>query len=267
MSLTQLTCPPSAIPFQPVVCQLNGNGVATSCVITLQNSTTTASTAAAVATVKTSANVAIVSPTSKALITSAAAVANAVTTSPTLVLTSTASTKTVVVEVITFFVFFLSLGSPAPGVTFGEEGFVVLEEVFADLPSAANQACTHQFNACAAFAGDAFAGTDCLSQMSQCQGAASTASPTASTPGTLTQTATVPKSATVTGTGTGASILGVVQTAGPAASSLSAAAACPAKREVTIVERETVTITSIALPEQTDLRKRHGHGHLDWMKH
>ncbi|KAE9365732.1 hypothetical protein N431DRAFT_294038, partial [Stipitochalara longipes BDJ] len=33
MSLTQLTCPPAA--FQPVVCQVDGNGAATSCVITL----------------------------------------------------------------------------------------------------------------------------------------------------------------------------------------------------------------------------------------
>jgi hypothetical protein len=40
MSLTQLTCPPAA--FQPVVCQVNGNGAATSCVITLTNGTTAA---------------------------------------------------------------------------------------------------------------------------------------------------------------------------------------------------------------------------------
>ena len=40
MSLTQLGCP--AAPFQPVVCQLDGNGAATACTITLQNGTTTA---------------------------------------------------------------------------------------------------------------------------------------------------------------------------------------------------------------------------------
>jgi hypothetical protein len=40
MSLTQLTCPTSAIPNQPVVCKLDGNGVATSCTITLPNGAT-----------------------------------------------------------------------------------------------------------------------------------------------------------------------------------------------------------------------------------
>ncbi|MCJ1405396.1 hypothetical protein MMC11_008624 [Xylographa trunciseda] len=38
MSLTQLVCPPAA--FQPVVCQLNGAGAASSCVITLATNTT-----------------------------------------------------------------------------------------------------------------------------------------------------------------------------------------------------------------------------------
>ena len=40
MSLTQLTCPQSAIPVQPVVCQTNGAGVATSCTITLSGNST-----------------------------------------------------------------------------------------------------------------------------------------------------------------------------------------------------------------------------------
>jgi hypothetical protein len=56
MSLTQLTCPPSAIPVQPVVCQTNGAGAATSCTITLSgNGTVTAgsTSAAAAATVAT----------------------------------------------------------------------------------------------------------------------------------------------------------------------------------------------------------------------
>ncbi|MCJ1282977.1 hypothetical protein MMC26_002304 [Xylographa opegraphella] len=45
MSLTQLGCPPAA--FQPVVCQVDGNGAATSCVITLNGTTTTNTTGTA----------------------------------------------------------------------------------------------------------------------------------------------------------------------------------------------------------------------------
>jgi hypothetical protein len=319
-SLTQLTCPPTAIPFQPVVCTLDGAGAAQNCVITLKNTTTgtatsvkaasastvasakpvsvstiasvKAASASSIASIKTSSSSPIASvKTSAASIsaikTTTAAIpvtsAKAVTTnpatlaiatkSPTLSLTSTKATKKVVIEVITFFVFFLSLGSPAPGVlpNINGNGFVVLEEVFVDIPSAANKACTHQFNACAAFAGSAFAGTDCLNQMNQCQGVASTASATASTPGTLTQTATVPTSVTVTGSGTAVSIVGIVQTAGAAASSISgiaAAAACPVKRDITVSEciataTEFVTITSIiATPTpMLELAKKHAHGH------
>ncbi|MCJ1388380.1 hypothetical protein MMC18_001227 [Xylographa bjoerkii] len=45
MSLTQLKCPPAA--FQPVVCQLNGLGAASSCVITLNGTMTTNTTGTA----------------------------------------------------------------------------------------------------------------------------------------------------------------------------------------------------------------------------
>ncbi|MCJ1434136.1 hypothetical protein MMC27_003502 [Xylographa pallens] len=48
MSLTQLVCPPAA--FQPVVCQVDGNGAATSCVITLNGTTTTNTTGTAMPT-------------------------------------------------------------------------------------------------------------------------------------------------------------------------------------------------------------------------
>lgn len=330
MSLTQLTCPPTAIPFQPVVCALDGNGAAQSCVITLTNGTTPASSAKAssvvVATGKASSSVAsvavsavkassvavssakagttvaatskatsvlatstvkaassaiVVATSVKAVTTAPASISSAVavvSSTPTLVLTSTKATKKVVIEVITFFVFFLSLGSPAPGVlpNLNGAGFVVLEEVFVDIPSAASRACTHQFNACANFAGSAFQGTDCLNQMNQCHGIASSASATAATPGTLTQTATVPTSVTVSGTGTAASLVGAVQTANAAASSISAqasavsaqaAVACPVKRDITVSEctataTQTLTVTSIVVETPAlELVKKHVHGH------
>jgi hypothetical protein len=99
---------------------------------------------------------------------------------------STTSTTTVLVEVVSFFVFVLNLGGVTPGVTGSIGSFLVLEEVFIDLPSAASAACTHQFNTCASLAGAAFSGTDCLQQLNSCNGVASTASPTATTPATLT---------------------------------------------------------------------------------
>lgn len=272
MSLMQLTCPPSAIPFQPVVCTVDGNGAATSCVITLTNGTTASSAAVKASTsVQTSAtatSVASVVHAVTALTTSAPTLSSAVAvvSTPSLSLAATTSTKQVVIEVVTFFVFFLSLGSPAPGVLpNGNGAFLVLEEVFIDIPSAANAACTHQFNACAAFAGPAFKGTDCLNQMNQCQGAASTASATDSTPGTLTQTATVPKSVTVSGTGTKATIVGVVQTAGAAASSIQAAA-CPAKRDVTISQCTATSTLTVFASQTPSVKRRHGHGHFDFVK-
>jgi hypothetical protein len=92
----------------------------------------------------------------------------------------------VLVEVVSFFVFVLNLGGICPGVTGTIGTFIVLEETFIDLPSAASAACTHQFNSCASLAGSAFSGTDCLQQLNSCHGVASTASPTASTPATIT---------------------------------------------------------------------------------
>lgn len=320
MSLTQLTCPPSAIPFQPVVCKFDGNGAATSCVITLANGKTVSTavnkatsvvsvktmtssvkattlatsiksaaslvssvksvatsikavsvasskSVSSAATVKATTSISIKATTaSSALITSKPAVVAIASSTPTLTLATSTAVKQVVVEIVTFFVFFLSLGSPAPGVTLNEAGgFVVLEEVFVDLPSAAHQACTHQFNACAAFAGSAFMGTDCLNQMNQCQGVASTASPTATTPGTLTQTATVPNSVTVSGTGASKTIVGVQQTANAAASSIvsAASAACPAKRDLTTTISQctaTATLTVFAEPTPELAKKRHAHG-------
>jgi hypothetical protein len=95
------------------------------------------------------------------------------------------------VEVTSFFTFTLALGGTAPGVTGSLGSFLVLEEEFIDLPSAASAACTHQFNNCVVQAGSAFSGTGCLSQINSCQGVANTAVPVASTPGSVTATATV----------------------------------------------------------------------------
>ncbi|CZR58029.1 uncharacterized protein PAC_07919 [Phialocephala subalpina] len=259
MSLTQLTCPPSAIPFQPVVCTLDGNGAATTCTITLTNGTTAATSAKAVSTLATSkastslkassvaTSVKVSSVTSSVKATSAltsvkatsviassvkasttlttslkagstsavtkalstttnakavstTALTTALATSSKAVTTSRAHTRTIIVEIITFFIFLPALGSPPPGVTSNSSvaGFIVEEEIFIDLPRAAAAACTKQFNACAALAGSAFSGTDCLNQMQACQGVATSASTTAAAPATLTPTVTVPASGTGT---------------------------------------------------------------------
>jgi hypothetical protein len=272
MSLTQLTCAPPA--FQPVVCQVDGNGVATSCVINLNTTTlssgkatstpTTAATtkATSVATTK-AASVATTKATSVATTkassvnttkassvptTNASSVATTkATTKATTVLTTalgtglktalTASsvvakfanstvahsntavavtttakatatttvvatatqvvTQVVIVEVISFFIFTLSLGGPPPSVLSSGNAntpFVVFEEVFIDLASAASSACAHQLDICIAAAnsgGAIFAAVDCQVQQSSCMGAASNAKPAANTPATLTATATV----------------------------------------------------------------------------
>ncbi|KAF8863919.1 hypothetical protein BDZ45DRAFT_669872 [Acephala macrosclerotiorum] len=270
MSLTQLTCPSSAIPFQPVVCTLDGNGAATACTITLTNGTTAATSAKVVSTVATSkastslkASVAssvkatsaltsvkassvvasavtsvkatsVIASSNKASTTlatsvkagstsaltkaisttnakvlSTTALTSALATTPTkAATTSLANTQTIIVEIITFFVFLPALGSPPPGVTSnsGAAGFIVEEEVFIDLPGAAAAACTKQFNACAALAGSAFSGTDCLAQLTACQGVATSASTTAAAPATLSPTVTIPAS----GTGT-VSVAGAVK--------------------------------------------------------
>jgi hypothetical protein len=250
MSLTQLTCPPSAIPVQPVVCKVDGNGAATSCTITLTGNSTVSSAsvvasskaasvvasskaasvvasskaasvvASSKATSAASANKASVAATTfatskagakavssvasaastTAALSSAIAVTTAASSIPAItssaVAVTTAAAKTIEVEVITFFTFTLSLGSPAPGVTGSETGtFFVLEEEFFDLPSAASAACGHQFDTCTALAGAAFSGSECVDQMNVCQGVASTASQTAASPATITATATVPATA------------------------------------------------------------------------
>ena len=178
--------------------------------------------------------------------------------------TTAALQTTIVVEVISFFIFVLSLGGIAPGITGSEGAFLVLEETFIDLPSAASFACTHQFNSCAAFAGGSFQGTDCLAQHNACQGSASSASVTASTPGTVTQTATVPASAAVGGGGAVTSALGgasvvstasvgtvtgapAVNTQGPLPSSVLAAGgpgACPVLSPVTVTVVPTASASA-----------------------
>jgi hypothetical protein len=248
MSLTQLTCPPAA--FQPVVCQLNGGGAATSCVITLANSTTTTNTS--VTSVAKAANF-TTAPTTLAATTQATLATT--TQATTTALATTASTTTVFVEVVSFFVFFLSLGGAPPGVQGSIGSFIVLEEVFVDLPSAASAACTHQFNSCASLAGSAFSGSDCLNQLNSCNGVASTASPTASSPGTVTVAATVPASAAST-------LAGVVQT--PAAGG---PGNCPAGPTMTVTActgtfYSTVTVTASPGVAANTLAARHLHGHL-----
>ncbi|KUJ15439.1 uncharacterized protein LY89DRAFT_735553 [Mollisia scopiformis] len=263
MSLTQLTCPASSIPFQPVVCKLNGNGVATACTITLTNGTTTGSTSTkatssvsatskAVTSVKASSSVKAVSVATSikasastsvkgSISTSAKAITkdsstlatsfklgttslannvatSSITTPPssTTALSTVAAlssktqqTKTILVEIITFFIFLPALGSPPPGVTSNSTGFLVEEALFLSLPAAASAACTSQFNACAALAGSAFSGTDCLDQLNSCQGVATTASQTASAPATVTASVQIP----VSGTGT-VSLAGVTSALG-----------------------------------------------------
>jgi hypothetical protein len=340
MSLTQLTCPPSAIPFQPVVCQLDGNGAATSCTITLANTTTKNNTTATMVTgvtkatsvsslnlgtgvgtklvattsavfnnattsLATSVVATSVLATSLVASSSSVSISSSISTSSSVVFASTSSssisiatssssvsttaalstaitTTTIVVEVISFFIFVLSLGGIAPGITGSEGAFLVLEETFVDLPSAASFACTHQFNSCAAFAGGSFQGTDCLAQHNACQGSASSASVTASTPGTVTQTATVPASAAVGGGGAVTSALGgasvvstasvgtvtgaaVVNTEGPLPSSVLAAGgpgACPVLSPVTVTVVPTVSasagvIARHALKHAVGLKARH----------
>jgi hypothetical protein len=156
------------------------------------------------------------------------------------------------VEVVTFFVFVLSLGGAPPGVTGSLEEFIVLEETFTDLPSAADAACTHQFNGCASLAGSAFSGTDCLSQLSSCQGVASTASPTATTPGTVTATATVPTTTTIAPAATTAVVAGnaggakEVSPAGAGAPAGAGGDTCPAAVTVTsCAAQATVTVTVV----------------------
>jgi hypothetical protein len=322
MSLTQLTCPPAAV--QPVVCQVDGTGAATSCVITLANTTSTsansnttkASTTALVtqtsatsvvtsvakvvanstsqslsttqlatslitqaSTISLSTSIAkiVVNSTSQSLSTTQLATSLATkllttaSTTSTLPATTSLATTTILIEIVTFFIFTLSLGGAPPGVLPNPSSsnleFIVLEEIFIDLPSAASAACTHQFNACVALAGSAFSGTDCLSQMNACNGVASTASATATTPATLTVAATVPASSSTT------AVSGVVQTptaavGGGGNGSGAGASSCPVVPALTVsacTAVQTVTVTAlsgasgVAAPT---LAARHFRGHL-----
>jgi hypothetical protein len=279
MSLTQLTCPPPA--FQPVVCQVDGTGAATSCVITLANSTSTNATTTSPATQSTSIAAKLVNTVANATQTSATVASTPVvaTSTAALVATTTAlssttastsslatsaistqATTTVITEVVTFFIFTLSLGGAPPSVLSNNgNGFLVLEEVFVDLPSAASQACTHQFNTCVNLAGTAFSGTDCLSQMNSCNGVASTASATATTPATLTVAATVPASGSAT-----SAAAGVLQT--PAVGVNGAGAgSCPVAPALTVsacTATATVTVTASSGVAAPTLAARHLHKHL-----
>jgi hypothetical protein len=293
MSLTQLTCPPAA--FQPVVCQVDGNGAATSCVITLADTTSTpanstiskasttalvtqtSATSVATSVAKIFANSTTQSLSTTQLATSLATklltTASATSTLPTTtsLATNTTKTTTILVEIVTFFIFTLSLGGAPPGVLPNPSSsnleFIVLEEVFIDLPSAASAACTHQFNSCVALAGSAFSGTDCLSQMNSCNRVASTASATASTPTTLTVAATVPASSSAT------AVSGVVQTqaapvGGNVGSGSGGVSSCPVVPALTVsacTAVQTVTVTALSGGSGVvapTLAARHFHGHL-----
>ncbi|KAE8453251.1 hypothetical protein EG329_011318 [Mollisiaceae sp. DMI_Dod_QoI] len=118
------------------------------------------------------------------------------------VTTASKATQTTIVQKVvvieTFFEFILSLGGLPPSVGKQGESFVVLEEVFEDIVSAAGAACTAQFNTCVGFSGPGFSFEECSSQKESCGSAASTQT-SASTAAKVTATATVPPTATVTG--------------------------------------------------------------------
>ncbi len=315
MSLTQLTCPPAA--FQPVVCQVDGNGAATSCIITLPaNSTTSKASTTALATkasttslattvakvvansttqVSSTTRLAIVTNSTKALATATLAVVTNSTkalsttalatslpttalitsTKPTITALAATTTKTttIIIEVVTFFIFTLSLGGSPPGVLPNPNSqileFIVLEEVFIDLPSAASAACTHQFNTCASLAGAAFSGTDCLQQLNSCNGVASTASAKATTPATLTVAATVPASSSSTAAGGLQTPVAANAVAG-SASGNGGAGSCPLAPALTVTACtatavQTVTVTALSRASGAaapTLAARHFHGHL-----
>ena len=120
------------------------------------------------------------------------AISAASATASTTIATTVVKPTAVIVEVITFFEFILSLGGLPPGVTSDGESFIVLEETYVDLASAASAACLSQFSTCSGLAGAAFGVDDCSNQRDTCTSSAATASPTASTPTTLTASATVP---------------------------------------------------------------------------
>jgi hypothetical protein len=197
---------------------------------------------------------------------------------------STTSTTTVLVEVVSFFVFVLNLGGVCPGVTGTIGTFLVLEEVFVDLPSAASTACSHQFNSCASLAGSAFSGTDCLQQLNSCNGVASSASPIATTPATLTvshlllfsvdrmltnthlqATATIPASTSNVAVATGAP----QNNANEAAPDIGASGSnCPVLQALTVTSctasaTSTITVTiSAQSGGASATRAVHRHGHL-----
>jgi hypothetical protein len=151
---------------------------------------------------------------------------------------SGSTTTTVIVKKVvaieTFFEFVLSLGGLCPSVGKSGDSFSVLDELFDDLSLAAFAACGHQFTACVGFSEPGFSFEECSSQQDACSSVASTASPTAATPGTITATATVPPSASVTG-----SVLSQVTLTTTVAASTTSA-------------QDLVVATSESSPQETD---------------
>jgi hypothetical protein len=124
-------------------------------------------------------------------------VVSSTTSTTTSKATQTAIVKKVVV-IESFFEFTLSLGGLPPSVGKQEEGFVVNEEIFTDIITAAGAACSAQYETCIGFEGPGFSVEECSSQKESCGNAAQTQT-TAAAPSTITATATVPPTAVVTG--------------------------------------------------------------------
>ncbi|KAF4626527.1 hypothetical protein G7Y89_g11632 [Cudoniella acicularis] len=161
-----------------------------------------------------------------------------------------ASSGTVVEQVIvieTFFEFTKSLGGLPPSVGKQGESFVVLEEVFDDIVSAASAACGKQFEACTGFSGPGFSLEECTFQKDTCGSVASTQSSSAA-PATLTATATVPVGATATGSVIAQSTVSISASATSAASSVaSSIATAGAATSTSSTTSRSSTSTSAAI--------------------
>ena len=268
-SLTLLTCPPPS--FQPVVCQTDSNGVATSCAITLSNSTTTTSSSSSVTTAlfsnntvgtttATTASTAAVGTTSVSLSSTSSSILAATTSSSVVV-------QVVEVEIVSFFVFIINLGgafAPAVQKSHGAGNFIVLEEEFVELAPACSRACNHQFSLCSSSATlpqATFAVSDCQNQENTCLGVATTQTSTASTPATLKATATVVQAISSVGAISAAAVTTptTTATAVDAAATNQVAAAVvnngQAGTQISDCAPTTVTITSMyyqctAMPQQ-----------------
>jgi hypothetical protein len=261
-SLTLLTCPPPS--FQPVVCQTDSNGVATSCTITLSNSTTSTTLSNSTTTTSSTSSVTTALFSNNTVGTTTALTAAVGTTSVSLsstsssILAATTSSSVVVqvveVEIVSFFVFVINLGGafpPAVQKSHGAGSFIVLEEEFVELAPACSRACNHQFSLCSSSATlpeATFAVSDCQNQENTCLGVATTQTSTASTPATLKATATVAHAISSVGAVSAAAVTTPATTTAAAATNQVAAAVVnngQAGAQASDCAPTTVTITSM----------------------